>query len=301
MVARVASHLLDPDEHTHKALLCAAYRGRGPILHLAFRDLEVDRADVGPLREALEGCSPDELLAAVLRHEAGWRMRADALESRARAMLVRKVTDALDAMVEAPSGASCAERGQVVGPLWRLVVNGSGHCLEYSVGAALYARENSGAVRELLRTGAERARTWDELRDLRDRLEGRCALDAVGMPAFEGSIAHLSRLPWDEALALPLWLPKGLSEQERYAVLARAFWAMTYHGFTREERERSGVDERRGGSVREPRIALEPWSSDPARAMLEHACWIDALEMHDALFTMLPSSGNTPVTEARAR
>lgn len=299
MAACTAVFPLDPDERPCKVPWRVAYRGCGSILHLTFRDLEVDEEDIGPLREAFEGCSPDELLAAILRHEVGWRIRADALESRAYAMLMRKMIDALDAMLEIERTAPCADRDRVVGPLWRFVANGSQHCLEHSVGAALYVRDRSEAVNGLLHAGVERVRTWDELRELQRGLDANDELGEAGMPAFEGSIAALSQLPWDEALALPLWLPKGLSDRERYAVLARAFWALTYRGFSRDEQRRSVVDASHGGEARKVRIAQEPWPSDPVRALLEHACWVDALEMHDALFTVLMPSGNTPVTEGR--
>lgn len=300
MVARTVSRTLDPDGNAHPVRFCVEYCKSDPSLHLTFRDLEVDREDILPLRAAFESCSPDELLAAILRHEAGWSMRADALESHARAMLVRKVTDALDEMVEEPLAAPSVEQKRVVGPLWRFVADGVDGRFALSAGAAVFAVDGCGAVRELLGAGLGRVRTWDELRKMR-RIAGSCkALGKIAIPVFEGSIARLSRMSWDEALTLSIWLPKGLSDRERYAVLARSFWAMTYRGFSREEQERSRRGEREGGRVADRCRMAALWPDDPVRSVLAHNCWVDALEMHEALFAMLPSSGNMPVTEGEA-
>ncbi len=288
MTSRTVAPSFDPDEHRQDERLRVEFRRSASALHLTFCDLAVDRADIVPLREALGDCSPDELLMAVLRHEAGWRIQSDALESRTYAMLMRRVTDALDGMMEGEAREPVAEREVVIGPLWCFLAGRGGRHLEHSMGAALYSHESAHAGRALLAEGVRRVCTWDELREVRRHLDRGLFTDDVGFSALKGSIVRLSHMSWDEALALPIWLPGDLSDRERYAVLAKVFWAMTYRGFSREEQERTDGRCTQGQRGGERHLRLEPWPVDPVHAVLDHNCWVDALEMQDALFAMLP-------------
>ncbi len=289
MAARPIALTVDPGGSHLPGPFLIEIRGERPLLHLTFRDLMVDREDVVSVREAFEESSPDELLSAVLRHEAGWRITADALESRTYAMLMRKVTDGLDVMMRIESKPANGDRERVIGPCWSFVEERDGQGLLYGMGAALYDRDDVGAVRDILRSGVGRALTWKDLQEARRLFHRRVGPEVAGHNALRRSIARLSTMTWEEALAMPLWSPKGLSDQERYAMLAKVFWAMTYSGFTPEERDRAGSGYR-GGGCRDGRSSVEEAPpNDPVRALLQHACWIDALEMQDALFAVLSS------------
>ena len=46
-----------------------------------------------------------------------------------------------------------------------------------------------------------------------------------------------SDMPWEQALAMPVWYLSAFCEQERYMMLASAFWELTRHGFSKEEHD----------------------------------------------------------------
>lgn len=290
MAARIAVPLHDSDNRFRAQGLRVEYRGESPSLHLTFRDLVVREEDVTTVAEALGECSPDDLLVAVMRHEAGWAMRAEALESRTHAMLARKIADALDAMAGTEAKVRDGPIDQVIGPFWRFRTVGRDG-LELAFGAALYGRSGASAAENLLDAGMGRAVTWDGLLRLARLFDGCPESEAVGCRSLRSSTERLSRMPWEQAMGLSLWLPADLSEMERYAVLAKVFWALTYHGFTTDERERR---QRAGAAPAEPRErrCCDPWPADPVRAVLDHNCWVDALEMWRALFGAL-SPGET--------
>lgn len=258
-----------------------------PPLHLTFRDVPVRAEDVITLAHALRECSPDELLAAILRHEAGWALQAEALERRTYAMLMRRITDALDAMAAISREAPPEREDQIIGPFWRFVPSGN-RSLEHRMGAALYERAGASAARCLIEAGAVRTSTYAGLRDQMGGLAGKPEMAVAGCAALCCSVERLSVMEWDRALALPLWLPVQLSDQERYAVLARAFWALTYRGFTPDEVER-GRPAGKPNSAQASARHRDPWPTDPVQGLLNHACWVDALEMWVALFeTLVP-------------
>lgn len=262
-------------------------------ISLGFRDLEVSVRDVTTVGETLLRCSPADLLDAVMRHEVGWRVSADAMGSRARHVLAGKVGTALEAMRSLEDAAVALSPSQegVIGPSFRFVRLDDGSGLEHKVEAVVLSRDDAALIAECLECGLERVDTWDDLRALRCDADARSVPDRLSPDALRASPTLLSRIPWERTLALPLWLPEGLSEEEYWAILAKIFWSMTYHGFTLQEVHRkTSLAQVTIESCRSGRSVSDRWPDDPVLAVLDHNCWIDTLQAWNAFFA-LPAFG----------
>lgn len=260
------------------------------LLSLSFRDLRVCARDVITIGEAFARCSPESLLNAVMRQEAGWRIPVDAVGSHARHMLMGKIAGALETMrslEDAVVALSPSHEG-IVGPLFRFSSVEGGTGFDHEVGAAVLSADDGAVIEECLASGLERACTWDALRMLYCGAEGSLASDAIGPEALHASHAVLARMPWERVLALPLWLPEDLSDDEREGILAKVFWSMTYRGFVQGERQQDALGVRMRGTARRlVRSEPVPWPADPVLAVLGHNCWVDTLEAWNALFAVI--------------
>lgn len=264
---------------------------------LSFRDLRVTAEDVTTVGEALARCSPQEMLDAVMRHEAGWRIPVDAVGSRAYHMLMMRIGAALEAMrsLQDAAAALMPSREGVVGPLFRFSAAEGGRGFEHRVEAVVLPMDDAAAIEGSLAEGLARVCTWDALRTQRCDAKPAVSFERLAPEALRGSLALLSRMSWERVLALPLWLPRDLSEDERQAVLAKVFWAMTYHGFEQRTMPRSISSTQQGADER-PSVRAEPapWPTDPVMAVLDHNCWVDTLEAWNALFAVISPCETRP-------
>lgn len=294
----VAPPISSPDSPNHSSWILRAARkrsvpdGDARTVSLCFRDLRVSEDDLTTVGEAFARCSAEEMLHAVMGHEVGWRIPVEAMGSRARHNLASRIGKALDAMRSLHDEAvSLSSRPEgVVGPLFRFAAGQGGTGLRYEVSAAALPFSDAAGVRELLASGMERVCTWDELRSLRRDAPSSSASNALAPPALDASASILSSMSWERVLALPLWLPSDLSEDERWAVLAKVFWSMTYRAFDQPGSwGAEGVSGSLDGWERRSRIEPEVLPADPLIAVLGHNCWVDTLEVWNALFGMMGS------------
>ena len=264
---------------------------------LSFRDLRVSASDVTTIGDAFARCSVDDLLAAVLRHEAGWRIPMDTIGSRAHHMLMGKIASALEAMrsLEDSVAALSPSREGIVGPLFRFASIDGGMALEHRVEAVVFSESDGAAIGKRLASGLERACTWDALRTLHYEDEASADLDRLAPKALHASHSILGHMPWERVLALPLWLPEDLSEDERQAILAKVFWSMTYRGFTQSGVSHDMmVEQLQGAAYQRQQPDSASWPADPVLAVLDHNCWVDTLEAWNALFEIMRSGETRP-------
>lgn len=260
---------------------------------LSFRDLQVKADDVTTVGEAFARCSAEEMLGAVMRHEAGWRIPVDAVGSRAHHMLAGRIATALETMRSLEDAAMelMPSREGIIGPLFRFALADSGAALEHRVEAVVLSMDDAAGIRERLEGGLKRVCTWDALRALRCGADEAAAPDRFMPEALRESQTILARMPWERVLALPLWLPSDLSEEERWAILAKAFWSMTYRGFSQDAAHRGALSPHSASDYRSAvRFEAAPWPANPVLAVLDHNCWVDTLEAWHALFAVISSS-----------
>lgn len=257
---------------------------------LSFRDLRVGAEDVTTVSEAFAHCSAESLLNAVMRHEAGWRIPVDSIGSRAHHMLMGKIANALDAMrsLEDAVAALSPSREGIVGPLFRFAAAEGGVGLEHRVEVAVLSADDAIAIEERFASGMKRVCTWDALRALRRAEESPSVSDRLTPESLHASHAILARMPWERVLALPLWLPSDLSEDEQQAILARIFWSMTYCGFMQVATAQGAPHAQSQSEVwQHVQVEPAPWPVDPVLAVLDHNCWVDTLEAWNALFAVM--------------
>lgn len=268
----------------------------GHIVLLSFCDLHVSVEDVTTVGQALARCSAEEMLRAVMRHEAGWRIPVDTIGSRAHHMLMGKIASALEAMRSLADEASSlsSSREGIVGPLFRFASVEGGPGLEHRVEAVVFPREDTAAIGECLAAGVARVCTWDALRTTRCGGEDHTIPERLTPDALCDSHTLLARLPWERVLALPLWLPSDLSEEERWAILAKVFWSMTYRGFMRTEASPDRLDGTLVQPIRRTPCESVPWPANPVLAVLDHNCWVDTLEAWSALFDVMRACETRP-------